>query len=327
MDRVAHGLHLAADDLTRRIFASLPREIRAAMLIFAEFGNEKMAAQMFGKAAYAAFLMAHVREMPPVHLHGKDVPADQVDTSGTIQDLIARLPNDYGQEFGAKAVRMTKRLLRLLPYEMEDAFSNFTVHLISKVHGKIEPGSHLKKAEGYVTRSLSNFIATLIRDKLKREEHVYLDEEIGDSGTTRMDKHVVDEDPTFKALLNWPQKFEELKKYVNKHVHPDMGLYLDLLGDGQEQKYIIGDPHPKPGDPKIPSMLPTYDKGYKYFNDSTLKKLKAAMKDFLLQMGDEEYADIETGRKKRKPKTALEAAVDRTCRAIVLEGKRAWRAV
>lgn len=280
MDRVAHGLHLAALDLTSRIFASLPWTTRVSLVLASLTpAQEHEAAETANRLVYALFLKKGVEGLPP--------PPPGVDLSKDIRE-IARHLDGYNppKPIGPRLVTILKGNLRMNSDEIEDTLNDFWEVFFRRLVPKLKPGAPLHEADGFIQTALRNLIIDKLRSvKRKQIERVILDETSqGDEDHERPADLI--EDIAFERFVDrlhdrglTEDQFEALKEYVSKHVHPDMGLYLEYLVDGKSDKEILGFIEGKP------KLLPTFPGSRGHFSEFKEKKLFPAIGKFLADIG------------------------------------------
>lgn len=232
MDRVA-TLILAGEELERRIWASLPLNVRFAELIrrlvFAGTEDD------FGRAIYDEFARLKVVGVP-------DNRAERMTKA---------------KQFGHKAFAVAKSKFHN-PEWVKEVMSSFLMRFIVQGGSKgLKPEAGLDSAEGYVITGLIREGLNYAKQQQRRKhrEHgmtVYDDE----GGEKQMDIPVIHDledlagrfpDQVILKALKEPSLKHDLEKE-----HPDAPLYVKMvLVDGYHDKKIVGDP--KHG---VPSMLP-----------------------------------------------------------------------
>ncbi len=212
-------LIMAANELRRTVFASLPWGLRVGSLLFhLRFGAD---AGSFGQLAFGLFHLFGVNGLPRTPF----VPE-------TIRE-IDKLPDGYGAEFGQKARRLAWRYLRD-PESVDEVLSLAAMKLISnKSLDKGVRGKDLHQAENYVLRMVQNQALDMLRS-----EHVRRHEDITE---------ILREPGSWEGLGELiPEREQdaikhELEQAVSPRLMPDLPLYFDLLLDGISNKQIAED--------------------------------------------------------------------------------------
>ena len=236
MDRVAHII-TASGQLRRKIWASLPFNLRLA-----DFFSRLAVSftEAFGKTVYAEFLTQGVEGMPDI----RGVPASEFDISR--KPVANHLPTGYGNAFGQEAYRILMRKIHQ-PEAVENIMGDFLVSFLDKGAKHIQPGTPLKKAEGYIITSLLNEWKNYLRTKSTRIQEVSDIRYSPEGEEQRIEQPDFDEDDLEQLVKRMlPRMQSRLKE-----IHPDAPLYVKLsLIDGYTDQEIIGDV-----EHGVPSML------------------------------------------------------------------------
>lgn len=153
-----------ARQLKRRIFASLPFQIRVAYFAI------RLAVQSdeeFGRILYAYFAMRGVKGLPEIK--GKtveDLGFVGLDPRSKLNMVVRKLPKGYGKVFGKKAKAIIYKILLTknvgdVEDIVESSMSHIMLMLISKMPNM--EGKTLKEAELYIINSLKNFISNYLK--------------------------------------------------------------------------------------------------------------------------------------------------------------------
>ena len=147
-----------ARHLSKQIFASLPWGFRLAHLFTVLSAD---AASTLGRTAYALFLAAAVRGLPPIN--GRDALELLRDIRGPGD--AAKLPSDYGRAFGSRLFRSL--LAKFGPETAEEATAETLLKIVkSKVH--VNNGATLAQAEGLVATVALNAARDIARREQRR---------------------------------------------------------------------------------------------------------------------------------------------------------------
>jgi len=206
----------AAEELHRKVHASLPWGMRLGSLLF----NLRYAADpaTFGKFAYGVFQLLGVEGLPRTPF-----------TPSTIRE-IDRLPRDYGNEFGNRAQYIARKYLRQED-DVEEVLSLVAMKLVSNetLRSNIR-GKNIRDAQNYVLRAVQNLAIDFLRTQ---KAHRY--EEITDL------LHEPGSWENLGDLIPEPEQQrikKELEESVSPRLMPDLPLYFDLLLDGFSNKEI-----------------------------------------------------------------------------------------
>lgn len=258
MNRVAQLIE-AADEIRRRLWASIPWGIRVAELFMRLAVSPQEA---FGQGVLLEFEKVGVTGLPAKH--GRAFPSD-----------IAR---DIGRKAYGIAMSVTRS-----PTKAEDVLSSFYVRLLKGgSHGLA--GKELHHAEQSILMGVKNEAINLINFTKRRKDIQHSDVRHDDEGG---ESHV--EAPVFHSLEDIEHNFPRdlvMRELPQMHhelerIHQDAPLYVKMvLLDGMQDKEIVGDPkHGKPsklphpvnkrGDPLTPQ---SWDMTYKPQILQVLKK-------------------------------------------------------
>lgn len=217
-----HELARRARQLSRRIFASLPWGFRLAHL-FSVFSAD--AASALGRSAYALFIAAALRNMPPVE--GRDA-LDLVREIRGPEDA-DKLPPDYGGVFGGRLFRSL--LAKFGPEIAEEAFAET---LLKIVRGKVNVrnGANLSEGEALVSTIAINSARDLARGEQRRRRHVQDD-----------DGSLDPEDPEAFAELERALSPTEMERVLRdlEQVHPRARSFAEALLDGDTKSEIAAE--------------------------------------------------------------------------------------
>lgn len=271
MDRVAH-LRTAAQELSRRIYASLPWGYRIAEVFIHLAADD---AALFGKVVYAEFLRRGIEGMPDVN----GVPAASVDT--TRPRLADRLPNGYGKELGVRAMRLLYRM-GLSPDRVSETMAQFLADFLERYADKLRSGMPVFSAEKFVLNKLQWVVRSgpERRKTLRDKNEILVREKPGDEGETEdFFSNAPDlDDPRGYHRLEQNFSKDQLKdlfEFLAKNIHPDIPEYIMLKADGYKDTEIIGDTASG-----APGMLPTLKTTPRNFNENYKRHIQPAIKAF-----------------------------------------------
>jgi len=208
MDRTAKLVE-AAEDLTRRLWASLPWHVRLADFLLRVAVSP---AEAFGIGIYSEFAK-----------HG-----------------ITGIPDNYKREaqaFGKRAYTLLLSKYRN-PRMAEEILSEFLLRFMEKGSAKLNPGTDVKAAENYV-------LTGVVREGINQLRSMQRRREDPDVYFSNSDEEVQRETPVFDQDNDETLLIRALSKMRPKleRIHPDAALYLKLsLIDGYKDRQIIGDP-------------------------------------------------------------------------------------
>lgn len=302
MDR--NALLHRAEEVKRQIFASLPWNIRFALVLSA-IGAETGAFSEWGRVLGQYMLAAGVTGMPAT---GENYKPESRDPSRT-------LPHNYMQEFIGKTYGLLISKWQD-PTLAKMAFNDFIMKLIEE-KVKIRPES-LESAESFIRQGIVWEAKSHVKQTLREHARSESMEDVGDeSKTVRRDiadPHALpgEEDDERDESELWEKWVDYLKKHhgdlrpkdwtpmVNflhkehpevftgwmkflERIHPDMPLYLKLRMDGYTNDDIVGAPKKN----KNETMLPHYrEQGHPlksdptFWGDKYLKKVIPASEEF-----------------------------------------------
>jgi DNA-directed RNA polymerase specialized sigma24 family protein len=194
----------------------------------------------FGRSIYTYFITRGVKGLPDIK--GQPALSFPVDLK---RNKLA--PPGYGKEYGHQ---MWRRLLAKYknPELVGDAMQTVVAKLWHAPNA-LNEGDSLRSAEGFVFKMLNNWILDEIRKNVRhREDSLYGE---GDEGE-EIEFSVLDKD-TLQQLddMILPGEMAKIKRRIDREVHPDASLWIDLFLDGYTSKEIVGDKAHG-----IPSMLP-----------------------------------------------------------------------
>lgn len=160
-----------AANLSRKIYASLPFEFRVARLLI-KLG---LSDEIYGRMFYAEFIKAGVQDMPPV---GK-IPAEEM------RDVLlaagpraaARLPMNYGREFGSKLWTLAHKYLK--SYGDEENIREVLQESIAYLLGSSKRALKAlprEQAESYIKRIVIGRAVDKVRAERRGGPHVRNDE-------------------------------------------------------------------------------------------------------------------------------------------------------
>lgn len=229
------SLVLAAQDLRRRVYASLPWGWRLGHLLTKLASG---ASSAFGQVAYGLFLYRGVTEMPAVN--GK--PAEEFKPARPAE-IDRKIPKGYGKAFGEKVYRVLLRRFKN-PDFAEEIMSEGIVKILSGdnyLSRELE-GKPLSKAENLFLKSMIN-LGVDVERRRKRENSM-----TGPGGEDGEDLEMAIEDPSaWKQMEDiLPEREintikQELSQAVDPRLAPDLPLYFDLLLDGYKDSEILRD--------------------------------------------------------------------------------------
>jgi hypothetical protein len=286
MDRVAK-LVVAAEDLRRRVWASLPWGVRLAELYIRLAASSQEA---FGNPIYAIFLLAGTKGMP--NISGKtaeefmaefNAKYGEKDWNAKFKLLSGKLPSNYGADLGkrifAKVLANSKSTAKA-----EDIMSKWLMRFMTSGHKGLEEGGTLSRAENYVFKGVMNDANSAHKSPSNRERS--MDQRNEDGEETEFDiptsaevedlGKILPEGAVHQALKD-PKLIRELEK-----AHEDAPLYVKMvLTDGLDDKSIVGDPRiglpsklPHPFNSQGKPLTPqSWDMTYK-------KKIMHALRDY-----------------------------------------------
>ena len=212
-------LVMAANELRRTVFASLPWGFRICSVLFnLRFGAD---ARSFGQLVYGLFHLYGVNGLPRTPV----VPE-------TIRE-IDKLPDGYGSEFGQKARRLAWRYL-LDAERVDEVLSLSAMKLISNkfVENRVR-GRDIHQAENYVLRMIQNQALDMLRSEHVRR-HEDITELLREPGSWEGLGDLIPESEQERIK-------QELEDSVSPRLMPDLPLYFDLLLDGVSNKQIAED--------------------------------------------------------------------------------------
>jgi len=206
----------AAEDLRRKVFASLPWGVRLGSTLF----NLRFAADAatFGRLTYGLFHVYGVNGLPRT-------PA----IPETLRQ-IDKLPANYGLEFGQKARRVAGKYLSDAD-QVDEVLSSTALKLVGNrtLDGRLK-GMWLYEAENYVLKMVQNQALDLLRsDRVRR--HDDLTELLHEPGSWDNLDNLIPEHEQEKIK-------RELEKAVSPWILPDLPLYFSLLLAGYSNKTI-----------------------------------------------------------------------------------------
>lgn len=279
MDRTA--LQLRAAEVRRRIFASLPWQLRLAVVltqVAADTGYLLDWARAFG----AKFLLAGVEGMPD--------PGPRWNPNA--HDPAMTLPRGYMANFMHAVWGTILKNRWANPQLAEEAIARYLMKMQEgKIHiDKEKAGGGLSSAESYVKWGILQEAKTLAKKQRREWEHGQSLEDVGEeSKSISMDIEDPESLSRYQHVLS-PRMWKEWMDYLARHIHPDMPLFLKLRMEGYDNNEIVGDPKRGIND----TMLPHYKaQGHPmksdptYWGDKMTKKLIPMSQEFFKQHGDE----------------------------------------
>jgi hypothetical protein len=237
MDRTAL-LHRAAE-VRRRIFASLPWEVRLAT-VFARLALDTGYLNDLGRQIGAEMLQAGVTDMPP---------APKWKPGGPHAAL--SLPRDYMGKFTHDVYGLLISKFRN-PKLAEEAIIAY-VGKLSTGEIKLQAVSRTT-AESFIRHGALLEAMSLARKALREQARQESLEDV-DEDSKSVSRELADPNAfaKFRKALS-DKMWKEWMEYLAKHVHPDIPMYLELKMEGYDDVEIIGSP--KKG---IPSKLPHWN--------------------------------------------------------------------
>jgi DNA-directed RNA polymerase specialized sigma24 family protein len=209
--------------LSRQIFASLPWGFRLANLFLMCASD---AAGTLGRTAYALFVAAAVRNMPPVD--GRDALDLVAEILGP-QDA-DKLPLDYGRVFGGRLFRSL--LAKFGPDLAEEATAETLMKLArGKVH--VRNGASLAEAEALVATVAINAARDLARREQRRRQY------LNESGDQPLDV----EDPEAFAAVERALSPSDMARVLHdlEKIHPRARSFAEALLNGDSKTEIAED--------------------------------------------------------------------------------------
>lgn len=203
MERIARLIR-ATGDLRRKIWASLPLQLRVA-----EFFTRLAvsSADAFGRSMFEIFAKNGVEGVPDPR-------------------------SSEARQFGKKAYMSLMSKFHN-PSLVEDVLTSFAIRFLEGGVKHLKPGSSLRDAENYVLRGLTNEGLNALRKK--REVS---DTYVSQGEEQRHELPIFDEDTAERQLKRMLPKV----KHKLDAVHPDAALYLKLsILDGYTDREIFGD--------------------------------------------------------------------------------------
>lgn len=219
---------LAAHDLRRRVYASLPWGWRLGNLL-TKLASDSSSA--FGQVAYGLFLLHGVTDMPAI----KGEPAENSKPEKPAE-IDRKIPRGYGKDFGQKTYRVLLRRFKS-PDFAEEVMSEGIIKILtgdSYIARELN-GKSLAKAENLFIKTMVNLGIDI--ERRRGRERSMVDHEGED---------IPFEDPNAWRLLEekLPEKEiseikRELSAIVDPRLAPDLALYFDLLLDGYKDSEIL----------------------------------------------------------------------------------------
>jgi len=268
MDRTAL-LHRAAE-VRRRIFASLPWEVRLAA-VFVSIANETGYLDALGRQLGVEFLRAGITGMPDAGPKFKpESPHAQ-----------ATLPKNYMGKF----IHDVYGLL-ISSFHDPDLAEVALVTYIGKLADgtiKLKPVPLSPTAESFVRHGIMLEAKTIARKALRERAR---SESLQDGGEDDEGKEMSRDIEDPNALLDFqrvlsPHMWQEWMAYLAQHVHPDIPLYLKLRMEGYTNEEILGVPKEN-----IPSKLPHWKSSPQNWKNYG-PKIRDKSKEFWKNHGDE----------------------------------------
>jgi hypothetical protein len=229
MDKTA-ALIRRASDVRRRIFASLPWDVRFAE-VWKSIASDAGTFAAWGRAVGKYLLDAGVTEMPPPGPGWDAHPGD-----------MRRLPSGYlAHEMAAVYKKLfSEPLVRKDPSIASEAVDSF----LEKLHTgrvKILPVP-LEKALKFVLGGCFFAVKDIKRVRVREMAH---EESTGRENEEGEAVEIDIADPNsikqFQHLQGKPL-FNEWLAYLGRHTHPDVPLYMNLRMEGYTNEEIVGCP-------------------------------------------------------------------------------------
>lgn len=251
------SLHKAARDIQRQIYASLPigeRVLDVIVRIASESSEYASMIRGFGRAIYAEFLRAGVKDMPPI----RGVPVENIQLNLKDRNLALKLPEGYGADFGAKAWRTAFKITKN-PDLAASAIAEYAAKVAKSP--PYDPTNNLKQAEFFALRGVQFAAQQIVRNFMRDRdrEGLGLDVDHLDDEGRHQEIHIRESDPhaieKFEDVLS-RHDVQKLVAYLNQTVHPDAGLYFSLSAEGYEDSEILGQEGPNRNTLNDKCMLP-----------------------------------------------------------------------
>lgn len=228
MDRTA--LLRRATEVRRQIFASLPWEIRVA-IVFTQLAHDAGLTTSWGKLIGQLFLEAGVTGMPPTGDHYNPNSRNPAYT----------LPNGYMAKFMGDCYGLILKKYGIRATSLaQEAIQDYLAKLASKkIQLKAVP---LATAESFVRHGIVLEAMTMARKELRDQARSEsLEDTDEDSKSVSRDL----EDPN--ALVELYQamsrrKWDEMMKYLAHKIHPDIPNYIKYKMEGYSNDEIVGAP-------------------------------------------------------------------------------------
>jgi len=217
-------LYKQADDLRRRIYASLPWGYRLASFLL-RLSSSILDA--FGRVIFAEFIKRGVKDMPDIGGQPAAAWRDKLLKAGTrAGDMI---PRGTGREFAMKAWRVL--LSQTKNPEMTEEVMTLVIEKIIKNPSLIKPES-LQVAEGYVITALKATYIDKVRYEKRRKDvrgpSLTVEDESGDAIT--LDPG----DPSSWKEVGQLIPESELREILHdlERLHPSAAAFVDLSFQG-----------------------------------------------------------------------------------------------
>lgn len=179
-------------------------------------------ASVFGRVIYAEFLRVGISGMPDVH----GVPAREVDASSP--RLVDRLPKDYGDAFGAQALKLL-RSCGLSAEEAEEALCEFQLAFLSGEAAKVEPGHALSSATFFVLTGLKNHASNAKEKRNRRAKY---------HGKAKGVDKVADDGAHPADLPITSGQLDKVMGFLGT-IHPDLPAYFQISADGATDTDLV----------------------------------------------------------------------------------------
>lgn len=266
MHKLAH-LQKRARRVVRGLFAGLPFQVRVRFV----YANLSMDVQALGRSLATIFIKKQVKGLPDIRpgVPALSWPSGTPLPPGYLQDYAQYLKNSMLQKF-----YHNEQLV-------EEGLSRFLLRFVVEKHWeRMEEGINFSQAKSYVFRALYNEISLELKSRKhdKAMRSIDIPEEEGENRGHHVeltDPHALD---SFYHNLS-PSDLPKVRKVLEREVHPDAPLYLDLLLEGYNAAEIFGDP--EQGKPPMLPHARQHQINYKNWKKTYEPKIREVLQHFM----------------------------------------------
>ena len=251
MDKVSALLRRAAD-VRRLIFASLPGNVRFALVWQTLVAGDEAMFEPWGKYLGAAMLNAGIKGMPEPGEAWAKHPGDA-----------RRLPHGYLTSFVASVYGKILSDSARDPSVPEEAIETFIAKLHKGIR-KLDPAFDFDQAKNYIFKGCVLEGMTIRRRKLRefaRQERPQYDDEGGELESDLSDPHALE---TFKKMEHNPAVWKAYLDYLGHHIDVNAPQFMVLRNEGYDINQIVGGPRAgvnEDGTLRYPGMLDHFTPG------------------------------------------------------------------